>query len=460
MATLPTGAQLVAAATVSAMQGLVSDQATAIGEMPGGAVATTLTIAAGQVTPTVACHLVDTESAAASDDLTNIVTTNHTDGRRLLISMVDAARIVTVKHNAGGAGQIALANNYDLILKVGGWVELKRTGANWEEVGRSQNLISTVQLSGAMNESYATVASHATTADIWGAKGNVINFTGTAAVTAFPAAPQVGVRRRLICAGACSFTAGASLVIDGVNSGSTLTVSAGDVVDVESVTTTSFKLHYLSVNGNFPGAMNEVQGADIASASTINLTTATGNVVDVTGTTTITAITLVQGAERWVRFTGALTLTNGASLVLLGGANITTAAGDFACFRGYGSSVVRMTAWCPAGSLPGLLGKTGTWTAAQGGSITTDNDGSFDLSVTNDFFCTPTGSVTLTFTNHRAQKGDILFVNGSNYAVTAAATTKINSADLTTLSTTGTYRISYMDNGTNAYCVVSKELLS
>ena len=106
------------------------------------------------------------------------------------------------------------------------------------------------------------------------------------------------------------------------------------------------------------------------------------------------------------------------------------------------------------------LGNAQSWTAAQGGTITTDNDGSFDLSVTNDFFCTPTGSVTLTFTNHRAQKGDILFVNGSNYSVTAAATTKINSADLTTLSATGTYRISYMDNGTNAYCVVSKELLS
>jgi hypothetical protein len=111
-------------------------------------------------------------------------------------------------------------------------------------------------------------------------------------------------------------------------------------------------------------------------------------------------------------------------------------------------------------SVVGTKNAASTWTAAQGGTITTDNDGSFDLSVTNDFFCTPTGSVTLTFTNHRAQKGDILFVNGSNYAVTAAATTKINSADLTTLSTSGTYRISYMDNATNAYCVVSKDLLS
>lgn len=90
-------------------------------------------------------------------------------------------------------------------------------------------------------------------------------------------------------------------------------------------------------------SVNEAQGSDIASSATINLQTATGNVVDVTGTTTINAITLNQGAERVVRFTGALTLTNGASLVLPTNANITTAAGDYATFRGYASGVVRCT---------------------------------------------------------------------------------------------------------------------
>lgn len=89
----------------------------------------------------------------------------------------------------------------------------------------------------------------------------------------------------------------------------------------------------------------EARGSDIASASTINLTTATGDIVDVTGTTTITAVTLTDGWQRTVRFTGALTLTNGASLVLPTGANITTAAGDVAVFRGYASSVVRCVAY-------------------------------------------------------------------------------------------------------------------
>jgi hypothetical protein len=91
-----------------------------------------------------------------------------------------------------------------------------------------------------------------------------------------------------------------------------------------------------------------IRGADVASAGTINLDTATGDLVDVTGTTTITAITLADGKEATVRFAGALVLTNGASLVLPGGANITTAAGDIAIFRGYATGVVRCASYVKA----------------------------------------------------------------------------------------------------------------
>lgn len=94
----------------------------------------------------------------------------------------------------------------------------------------------------------------------------------------------------------------------------------------------------LSLTG---GAFNTPQGNDIASAATLNLDTATGNLVDVTGTATVTAITLSQGRWRWVRFTGALTLTHGASLVMPSASSILTAAGDYALFFGYASSVVR-----------------------------------------------------------------------------------------------------------------------
>lgn len=102
---------------------------------------------------------------------------------------------------------------------------------------------------------------------------------------------------------------------------------------------------------------HEAHGADIASGATIDLGAAAGDLVDVTGVAAITAITLPEGVERTVRFTGALTLTNGASLVLPGGANITTAAGDYAVFRGYAAGVVRCVGYQRAdgGPLKGVL---------------------------------------------------------------------------------------------------------
>lgn len=93
-------------------------------------------------------------------------------------------------------------------------------------------------------------------------------------------------------------------------------------------------------------AQNEVKGADIASSGTINLTTATGNLVHVTGTTTITAITIPSGADRTVVFDGILTLThNSTTLICPSGANITTAAGDTMVVRGDGSGNARIISY-------------------------------------------------------------------------------------------------------------------
>lgn len=92
-----------------------------------------------------------------------------------------------------------------------------------------------------------------------------------------------------------------------------------------------------------------------------------------------------------------------------------------------------------------------TWTGAQRGTITTDNDGSFDMAAGNNFECTPTAGFTLTFTNiTEGQSGNIYLVNGSNYAIAAAATTKVTSSFLTKVSATGEYWISYWSpDGTN-----------
>ena len=111
------------------------------------------------------------------------------------------------------------------------------------------------------------------------------------------------------------------------------------------------------------------KSTDIASATTTDLATATGNVVDITGTTTITGLGTVAAGQVYVlQFDGALTLThNATSLILPGAANITTAAGDIAVMVSEGSGNWRCVKYLvavipPRGSL--------TTNTAVGGAAT------------------------------------------------------------------------------------------
>ena len=92
-----------------------------------------------------------------------------------------------------------------------------------------------------------------------------------------------------------------------------------------------------------------------------------------------------------------------------------------------------------------------TVTGGAVGTMTTDNDGSFSMSASNNFKCTPTGNFTLTFTNIVAQSGNILLVNSGGHTVSAHANTKVDANLLATVSTAGTYLLSYFSDGTNVY---------
>jgi len=92
-----------------------------------------------------------------------------------------------------------------------------------------------------------------------------------------------------------------------------------------------------------------------------------------------------------------------------------------------------------------------TVTGGAVGTMTTDNDGSFSMSASNNFKCTPAGNFTLTFTNIVAQSGNILLVNSGGHTVAAHANTKVDANLLATVSTAGTYLLSYFSDGTNVY---------
>lgn len=86
------------------------------------------------------------------------------------------------------------------------------------------------------------------------------------------------------------------------------------------------------------------KGSDVASAATLDLDAATGAFIDITGTTTVTAVTLTSGRQRMARATGAFRLTASSTLVVNGSTSVsyTTSAQDLLLFEGYAGSVVRV----------------------------------------------------------------------------------------------------------------------
>jgi hypothetical protein len=95
----------------------------------------------------------------------------------------------------------------------------------------------------------------------------------------------------------------------------------------------------------------------IASSTTTDLGTIPSHNVSITGTTAITSFGSSANSAYplyFITFTGALTLThNATSLILPGGANITTAAGDTAVARYLGSGNWRVISYTAAAVSPG-----------------------------------------------------------------------------------------------------------
>ena len=124
------------------------------------------------------------------------------------------------------------------------------------------------------------------------------------------------------------------------------------------------------------------------------------------------------------------------------------------------SQIVQMTT-APA-KLPAVDGSNLTgidsltadqsWTGSQRATLVVDNDGSFDMNLGQNFKCTPSGNFALTFTNHaNGQSGYIILINSGGHTVSLAGTSKADANLATTVTAAGTYILSYIGDGTNAY---------
>ena len=228
-------------------------------QVPGVGVAEqALTLATDVITPAVGASgiiSIDTEAAAAADNLANIVLTNVPDGSCLLLRIANNARVVTVKHLAGGSGQLSLRSAADLVMSATTqWLCVKRTGTLLEEQWRSGKeflkspTADSLTMTGGINEARGNIAMHATTMNPFAATSpNILDGTGSAVtITDFVEAPQGGVRRTFYPITGTIITHGESITVDG---NASYTTQAGDELTLVAATTTLFRVHITKKDG-------------------------------------------------------------------------------------------------------------------------------------------------------------------------------------------------------------------
>lgn len=168
-----------------------------------------------------------------------------------------------------------------------------------------------------------TVASGATTDLSTATNGHQI-ITGTTGITSFGSTADLV--RFVTFAGALTITHNATSLI--LPNGTDILTAAGDAAVFASDGSGNWRcLAYMKADSSV------LQQAEttLASATTTDIGAEKSERVAISGTTTITGFGTKTHRRRFLRFTGALTLThNATSLILPGGANITTVAGDTA----------------------------------------------------------------------------------------------------------------------------------
>jgi hypothetical protein len=156
--------------------------------------------------------------------------------------------------------------------------------------------------------------------------------------------------------------------------------------------------------------------ADVASASTVDLSGVTVNNINITGTTTITAFTIATGRTVLVRFNASLTLTNNANIVTQSGANIVTAAGDTCILRATAANTVEVLSYVRG--IPQALGDGQTWQDVTGSrALSTDYTNTTGRTIFIHVVVTTTGaggSLTATI-------GGVTFESTQGYTTSARA---------------------------------------
>ena len=236
-------------------------------------------------------------------------------------------------------------------------------------------------------------------------------------------------------------------------------------VAATAVSATASRTYGLQLNSDGQGVVN-VPWAD-TDTNTNQLTTFTVSATTDSNATTIsqgddlmftagTGITCETTADGTVTISNTVTDTNtmgsGFTVSATTDTNATTITqGDDLMFTA-GSGITQETT--ADGTVTTTLDLTSdqAWTGSQRATLVVDNDGSFDLNAGQNFKCTPAAGLTLTFTNFaNGQSGYIILVNSGGHAIARHADSIADANFVSTVSAAGTYIISYISDGTDAF---------
>ncbi len=99
-----------------------------------------------------------------------------------------------------------------------------------------------------------------------------------------------------------------------------------------------------------------------------------------------------------------------------------------------------------------VLANDQSWTGSQRATAVTDNDMSYDMNGGQNFISTPSGNATLTFTNiANGQSGFLKLINSGGHTISLHSNSKADANLATTVSTAGTYLLSYFSDGTDVW---------
>lgn len=173
---------------------LAKNQA-AILELEGAQAPQSRTISNGSISPTASYVIVDTEGAAAADDLTAIsnvlsASENLHDGMVIYLRAADSGRVVTVK-NSTSANGINTYDGNDYALSPTHWLKLQLRSGKWYEVD-DRAMVAALAAATSASAAQSTANTANTTANTAQTTANTASTNASSALTAANSIPPIG----------------------------------------------------------------------------------------------------------------------------------------------------------------------------------------------------------------------------------------------------------------------------